>query len=372
MAHGGDGDKAASGSGRGSADEGEEEECTGLEPFFFDEAAAVAEHEQRQRRERRAARKAARKAARRRRRVRAHRAAMDGIRSHDPKQGGEYYTRYPFADLSKFDLDEESAIGAMRFSDVVYKEGDYWELCEAINFLAVEIVSSDVGFPMEVYGSVIARDSIDHKCVYLFRRDRDHCQLITSEDESLILTGPKRGIASIDDTYVEFDLKIKEDQQDKELSKGYVSIRGARVQFEKYKLESRSLDTRLSTVEVTYAVVRDAVEAAIAVEVLQGHFQGEIIASPASFDDDNLVLYDSSTMAGLITGDGKGVIQLSRPVVAVNLKDMLSLTIIAQTGDVQAEGTVEFAPRINGADEVETNVGDIKMLVKVTWSIIDL
>jgi hypothetical protein len=29
-----------------------------------------------------------------------------------------------------------------------------------------------------VYGSVIARDSIDYKCIYLFQRHRDDCQPI--------------------------------------------------------------------------------------------------------------------------------------------------------------------------------------------------
>ena len=48
------------------------------------------------------------------------------------------------------------------------------------NVLTVKI-ASDVGFPVDVYGTVIARDSLDRKCVYLFKCDRDHCQHITSK-----------------------------------------------------------------------------------------------------------------------------------------------------------------------------------------------
>ncbi|KAL6603549.1 hypothetical protein ACP70R_043910 [Stipagrostis hirtigluma subsp. patula] len=121
----------------------------------------------------------------------------------------------------------------MRFTDSPSKLGKrQYEPCVGLNIFTVKISSSDVGFPIHVYGTVVARDSIDKKCVYLFRRDRDHCQLINSEiqwafrsciavlvelddpyvasNESLILTGPKRGLALLNDDYVEFDPKIKD------------------------------------------------------------------------------------------------------------------------------------------------------------------
>ena len=55
----------------------------------------------------------------------------------------------------------------MRFTNVVYKNKSDYELCEAINIFSINIASSDVGFPIRVYGTVIARDSLDKKCVYL-------------------------------------------------------------------------------------------------------------------------------------------------------------------------------------------------------------
>jgi len=71
----------------------------------------------------------------------------------------------------------------MQFTDAPHKviENDYCKLSGAVNFLSVKIASSDIGFPIHVYGAVIVRDSIDEKCVYHFRRDPDHCQLINSE-----------------------------------------------------------------------------------------------------------------------------------------------------------------------------------------------
>ena len=46
----------------------------------------------------------------------------------------------------------------MRFTDVVYKNKNDYELCEAVNILSVKMGSLDIDFPIHVYGTVIARD----------------------------------------------------------------------------------------------------------------------------------------------------------------------------------------------------------------------
>ncbi|XP_062185281.1 uncharacterized protein LOC133888908 [Phragmites australis] len=296
------------------------------------------------------------------------REALAHILDFDPKQWGDYYNRFSFVDLTTFDLDEESPLGPMRFTDAVYKNKRDYQLCHAVNILSIKIACSDVGFPIHVYGTVIARDSVDEKCLYLFRRDRNHCQVINSEDESLILTGPKRGLALLDDNYVETDLKIKDHRgQDRDLSKGILTIRGIAGRSLKCEVQSHSLATRLSTVDVMYAVVKRAVEATIAIEVLQGDFYGKITAHTTSIQN-RLVLYDSEG-AGAMTGDGHGVIQLVRPVVSVCVKDML--IIVAQTGGGRSECIIEFTPRVNSRDDDVITVGVTKMRVMVAWSIMD-
>jgi hypothetical protein len=61
------------------------------------------------------------------------------------------------------------------------------------------------------------------------------------------LEGPKRGLVLLDDVFIEIDLKIRDVQQegldqvtDRELSKGFVKIRGSRS-IEKSLVESKSL-----------------------------------------------------------------------------------------------------------------------------------
>ncbi|KAF8691163.1 hypothetical protein HU200_040277 [Digitaria exilis] len=275
----------------------------------------------------------------------------------DPKQRGRYFNRYVFVDHATFDHDEESPLGPMRFTTTVY-ENNTAETCEAINILSVKIACSDVGFPIQVYGTVIARDCIDRKCVYLFRRDRDHCQLINSKDEPLTLTGPKRGLVLLDNNHVETDLKIKDHQgQDRELSKGMITIRGVVHRLlEKCEVERKSLATRLSTVDLLYAVVIGAVEATMAIKVLRGNFDGTITAHTTSIQK-RLVLYDSK-VAGTRSCDG-GLVRLMRRVVSVCVEDML--IIEAKTSDGKSVRRIDFTPRGNSGDQDTITVGATKM-----------
>ncbi|CAL4910729.1 unnamed protein product [Urochloa decumbens] len=348
----------------------DEEEMPDLEPFFFDEAEAVADHERRLRREQEAARKEERRVWA----VNVNKAVMESILDYDPKQEGEYCTRFPFADFSRFDLDEESPLGPMRYTDDrVLSKGDRYLRHAGVNILSVKIASLDVCFPVQVYGTVIVRDNIDRKCIYLFRREKDHCQLINSTDESLILTGPKRGLLLLDDAYIEIDLKIKDHQgqEEKELSKGFLTIRGTTGRhMGKCVVESKGLATRFSTMQVMYAVVDNAVEATIAIEVLRGEFYGKITACTTSIPN-HLVLLHDSKVDGVMNGNGKGVIQLLLSVVSVCQDENLLVNIVAQTGDVECQETIAFTPRIRGRAGEEITVGATKLLVKVAWSLIN-
>ncbi|CAD6270436.1 unnamed protein product [Miscanthus lutarioriparius] len=100
-----------------------------------------------------------------------------------------------------------------------------------------------------------------------------------------------------------------------------------------------------------YAVVNNAVEATIAVEVLSREFYGEITACTTGVPN-HLVLHDSK-LAGVMNKDnstGRGVIQLLQSVVSVSLEEMLVLTIVVKTGDAECERTITFTPHINGGD----------------------
>ncbi|KAJ1261189.1 hypothetical protein BS78_09G008700 [Paspalum vaginatum] len=354
----------------------DEAEFAGLEPFFFDEAEAVADHEARMRRPE----EEARRKEQCERDLGVHNAAMDKIRRYDPKLRRTHFTRINFVNLCKFDLDEESPLGPMRDTNAsIHVDGT---VCNEVagdsantassshdggrrfyagtsaNIFTVKIASWDVGFLIDVYGTVIARDRLDLKCIYLFQRDRDHAQLIVSKDDSLILTGPKRGLALTDGIYFEVNLRINRGRwhKDEQLSEGLLTLDGGAVRLrDKMVVERDSLDTQLSK----------AGGYVCSFDVLQGRFSGSIAACTTSIRN-SIVLHDSK-VAERMAGNANSAMQLLRHVVAVSLKEKLIVTIAARNGD---KSTIKFTPRACGGDEKEVTCGSVKMLVKVTWSII--
>ncbi|KAF2928797.1 hypothetical protein DAI22_05g010100 [Oryza sativa Japonica Group] len=377
-------------------DDGGGDEWSGLEPFFYDEAVARADGERALERQREKERKEAEHQAWRE----ACDAARDKILEYDPKHGCRTYTRLWFCSSILFNLDEESPIGPLcrtvdRGQPPLHRAGDS-RLRMSLNVLAVNIVSSDVGYPVLVYGTVIARDVIDRKCLYLFRRTTDNPQLITSKDETLVLTGPTRSIEVSDSVFFEVNLKLKEEEDDgdvvvddREFSKGLIEFRSLSMPrgVEDVVVGSCStLDSRLSTVELSYAYIGGAVEAAVDVTLRlpaaagagrhRRCFHGQITACSSSIPDASIVLYDSSKVNATSNSSAGGAagdvaVDLARRIMAVRAADELVLTLIAAAGDADCHHyrtNVEFTPRICGSESLEVSICGIKLLIKVSWS----
>ncbi|KAM3399686.1 hypothetical protein ACQJBY_004859 [Aegilops geniculata] len=357
----------------------EEEEVVDMEPLFFSEAYVekmVADAEEEEERCRREEEEKTRNEKEYRRRREAHEAVMDSIIQHDPKVERDVYTRFFLRDFSIFDINEESSVPPMRYTDSIYK--DEFGLEDSANILSVSIVSSDVGFPVNVYGRVIARDSIDDKCIYLFHRNRDDCQHL-NKDGMLILTGPSRGLVLVDFIYLEIDLKIRQDGvfPDRPFSKGLISIDGRVLSREEDVVVRReTLESWLSTMEVRFATVLNAVECTIEIKLLEGHFKGNIIVGISDKDrnldtEQTIVIHDGRT-DGMVTSDQSGVIKLRRSVITICLERML----VFQINNNEAAGgcaqrTFDLTPRRTGADELEIMCGAVKFGFRVVWSLMD-
>ncbi|XP_040377010.1 uncharacterized protein LOC121053569 isoform X2 [Oryza brachyantha] len=310
----------------------EEDESGCLEPFFYDEAEAVAEAAVAAEKRRLQEEERAREQEQRAKEKKARKALFKRIRKYDPKRGTFYFTRYSFGNPLTFDLNEESPLGPMRYTDKIYSEHEEtFRKCSSANILSVKI------------------------------------------DDPLILTGPNRGLVLIDDINFEVDLRIKDDRlrgKKKELNRGTLRIDGIlSTRGIKMEVENDTLEGKLGTVEMKYAVVKkEAVEATVEIKVLEGCFHGEVSACTTNIQDIFMLLDGRTCGARAANRDA----QLSRRVIAVHRKEKLLLTIVNQDDAVPSgcvTQTVGFTPNINGSEETEVTCGSVRMVVKVTWSL---
>ncbi|XP_048552536.1 uncharacterized protein LOC125532561 [Triticum urartu] len=350
------------------------EEELSWEDLFFNKAAMLAAAQEEGEAEKEKAREAeekARKAAENRRRRLAHQQVMASILEHDPKTKRKVYTRYSFNDFSVFDINAESPIPPMRYTKRCV---DRLKLQDTANILTVKIVSSDKGFPIDVYGTIIARDSIDHKCMYLFNRTGDNCQPIKSRDENLILTGPGRGLVLLDFIYLEIDLKIKvgEEPLSEQISKGLLMIDGRVLpRDEKVAVAHQTLESWFSVVDVRYATLLNAIEGTFEIKLLEGSFCGKIVAGIEGIEP-RIVIYNSEE-DGVVSCEDRAVITLRRRVMTLRLNGMLTFGFAVPGGAAAAtrEWEVEFTPRHRGEEKREISCGTAKLQVKVFWSMLD-
>ncbi|TVU36149.1 hypothetical protein EJB05_18066 [Eragrostis curvula] len=223
-----------------------------------------------------------------------------------------------------------------------------------------------MGYPINVHGTVIIRDRLDLKCIYIFRRNRDNCQLVQSKGESLILTGPTRGVGFSYQAYCEINLKIKDTQtQDKQFSKVLFQM----DTYEFYSLvDSKTVASWLSEVDLVLAHVKKSFEGTIQITILSGPeaFDGKITACTTDVPNHHILLYDSAVNGANILSDDR-VFQLLRRVVAVSEDQMLVFNIRACSGGQNdiSHRSCKLTPLTRGRNMVEVICGLYKMRIEL-------
>uniref|UniRef100_A0A0D9X3V3 DUF6598 domain-containing protein n=2 Tax=Leersia perrieri TaxID=77586 RepID=A0A0D9X3V3_9ORYZ len=245
------------------------------------------------------------------------------ISEYDPKEDDIVYTRYCGHNIALFDLDKESTIGP---GPPIHSltSSQYWWLDDSVNVIAIKVAESDVGYPIRIYGTVIARDHQDFRCV-----TRNILKKLIHR--RITLTGPYRALASKDSMTFEFNLKILDDGDvGKDFSK----------------------------------------EASLAVNILEGlsDFTGKVIAWTTGNKDNEIVLHDSRVADSPAKLGENGSVELTRHMVAVPLDEELVLNIVLFSGDHEYE-YFEFV--LGHHDEEVTfscKQGCYEVQVKVIWT----
>ncbi|TVU20564.1 hypothetical protein EJB05_36778 [Eragrostis curvula] len=284
----------------------------------------------------------------------------------DPKLGFAVPTRFCQFNIALFDFEKESLAG---LGEPLSKLTDSQKtlLDASINIISLVVPESDVGYPISVFGTILARDDVDFKCVYLFRRSRDSPQVITSPNDTLTLTGPSRGLSATDNMFFEINLKIKGDDGDKDFSKGVIEHCGTDSCHTK-AFVTRRLTSWMSTVQLVYTYVPRALEATVAIKVLKGlqSFNG-VVTAWTSGNKNKIVLHDSK-VAGMSTEVGAdGSVDLTRCLVVVPMNQALMMAISVQDGDHEA--ALEFKLTLGHLDgECICKQGSCELQVMVTWT----
>ncbi|BAT14470.1 uncharacterized protein [Oryza sativa Japonica Group] len=257
--------------------------------------------------------------------------------------------------------------------------------CVEVYSCRVIDLTGGLEWPIDVFGFVAARDGLDRKRNYIFNRPRDDAQTFTTEDPSFVLTGPIRAINCSQRIEFEVDLKVRgktQSDRDKVLSARYIVYETMGPNCMVGQVRSKARPGKRCSVEVTFANLAGAVEAAIEVRVVQGSsgFCGRIVARTDGYDDD-VVFADSSNDGSVLAVADDGVIKLARSVAVVESTGVLKIHAIIARSDssggydgvgVAAEDHAEFAAQRFESSCRTLDLGFCKMLATVSWSMIPL
>ncbi|XP_062201344.1 60 kDa jasmonate-induced protein-like isoform X2 [Phragmites australis] len=234
----------------------------------------------------------------------------------------------------------------------------------------VEVFSMRAGFP--VIGTIAVFDGIRGQIIY-----KQDLHLQRTLEGEMVLTGPYRAI-SADGSFV---IKVDIDSAGEPSTIGASGNAGGTLSWDCYDDGANAvydvpltwpISTAHGPVEVTYAVLTNAVEATVQVRLLlvaeAGTFiHGKVTARSKAFDVASVLFsHDSEDKVAIASDDS--TVPLSRSVVAVPLNSPLEVEASFHTPEGIVRGKFELYPELSGehVKSVFTEHGEIE--VKVTWS----
>ncbi|CAM0912677.1 unnamed protein product [Alopecurus aequalis] len=248
-------------------------------------------------------------------------------------------------------------------------------LCDCLQIFSMQVMENEVWrirWPVEVYGFIAARDTVDHNRNLLFNRTRDDPQILTQQDPFLQLTGPCRPILLMDPVDFEIQLKVKgttESEDETLMAHRFVYGHGFGASGD---LACRRWEGGFCTLEITSALLGCAVAATIiSAEVIEGswpdNFGGRVFSRTAGIDEDFMLL-DSGD--GSMHVDPDGHIILQRGVVCVERDEILTVSVEACSKDgISAAAHVEFRPKDSLTSIGTCNLGFCTVQFIVGWSL---
>ncbi|CAM0948971.1 unnamed protein product [Alopecurus aequalis] len=243
-----------------------------------------------------------------------------------------------------------------------------------------------IKWPLNVYGVVAARDSVDRQRNPLFIRTRNYCQVLTKEVPFLRLTGPVRAIVSMGTVYIETELKAKAEggrkSEDVELASTVINS---------YKGDNFSTllaDNNNCTIELCFEELEQSVQATVVSVVVKSktdslpfQYGGKILCCSlapsgngdfAGISSRQAVVFDSAN--GKVIKDRHGHLDLSRRVFSVELKGKLQFHIQpysqSDSAEIDAQVLLFTPSEWNITEEACCLVDGTEVEITVAWSLI--
>ncbi|VAI11619.1 unnamed protein product [Triticum turgidum subsp. durum] len=254
----------------------------------------------------------------------------------------------------------------------------------------VEETTGGLKWPLDVYGMVAIRDVVDHNRNVIFHRERDNCQIITTEDPYLALTGPARAVVvSVHPIYFDVDLKVKGDTESKDKDLSFLAACYSSNGPWGSCLFDRAWTSKLSTLKFTFGHLVHSVEATVSVKLNGGTwphgYRGVCTVETSGIPGKAMLLLDSCDSKLPVDDDGQ--VKLSHRVACVefvqpmdelgrpNLK--ISVEAVCIKGKDKDEKLMKdkiklgmnFLPKKRGRSRHVIEILSCKMEVNVAWSL---
>lgn len=260
----------------------------------------------------------------------------------------------------------ETRLEAMTLSDPAANCNVHDGICtrhfarSMLQIYSLELAKIPVDGLVELYGYVAVRDDLDPLLNYVVNISRDDPVIV--EQGSLInMIGPKRGIDMADHALLEYDMKIKSGEQEKndlQLIDGasFIGPLGSWDQPCTFHIAGDC-----GSVDITLSRLLKAVEATVEVLILEVKSSFSLsVGCLASGFNEEIQLFDGTI------ADSQG---LKRSVVAVMKNSSIDLKFkVGALSSSSDQHCCSFKAKMHGHDIEEIKTDFALILVKVIWS----
>uniref|UniRef100_K3YV40 DUF6598 domain-containing protein n=2 Tax=Setaria italica TaxID=4555 RepID=K3YV40_SETIT len=218
--------------------------------------------------------------------------------------------------------------------------------------------------PVELYGYIAARDTLDPLLNYVINFSRDD-PIIVEQGSLINMSGPKRGIQLVDTTLIEYDMKIKtggHESEDLQLIDG-VSLVDDMDTWNCSPFTWR-MHGGCGAIDITASRLNFAVEATVEVAISQ--VQSDFSMCLSCFTSglhEEIRLFDGAIAESC---------GLKRSVIAVVMGAQMDLKFkVASVLCIPGEHCCSFKATKHGRATQEIKTDFALITVKVTWSTLD-